>query len=100
MLPLLCLTGLQKHMMLMRRENPNYRLNVPPVQRRPAVPESSNVAPPAAPFWPVETRDTQGKDYICSYNCAVTSIFTISSTNIFNNIHYGKCKLYICCILL
>ncbi|KAM8947199.1 vitrin isoform 2-T2 [Pelodytes ibericus] len=39
-------------------QNPSQRVNVQTVQRKPALPETNNVAPPAGPIWS-ETRDTQ-----------------------------------------
>ncbi|OCT77868.1 vitrin isoform X2 [Xenopus laevis] len=40
-------------------QNPSQRVNVHTIQRKPAVPESSNSAPNVGAVWPVETRDTQ-----------------------------------------
>ncbi|KAG8444202.1 hypothetical protein GDO86_009404 [Hymenochirus boettgeri] len=42
-------------------QNPNQRVNVHTIQRKPAVPESSNISP-NAPFWPMETRDIQDSE--------------------------------------
>ncbi|CAH2249364.1 vitrin isoform X1 [Pelobates cultripes] len=40
-------------------QNPSQRVNVHTVQRRPTAPETINVAPPVAPSWPEERRETQ-----------------------------------------
>ncbi|XP_075059732.1 vitrin isoform X2 [Mixophyes fleayi] len=41
----------------------NSRVNVPVVQRRPAVPERSNVAPNTGHSWSSDTRDSQDRGY-------------------------------------